>query len=70
MKFLVYEKPMLIIEMLKSQNGNYIIQKALNLENSALKFEVLKVIMKNKECLKNNDFGKKIFKKLSINFFK
>ena len=69
LNFLVYEKPMFIIKMLKSQNGNYIIQKALCLEDSALKFEMMKVIMKNKEYLKNSGFGKKIFKKLSKNFF-
>ena len=69
LNFLVYEKPMFIIKMLKNQNGNYIIQKALCLEDSALKFEMMKVIMKNKEYLKNSGFGKKIYKKLSKNFF-
>ena len=69
LKFLVYEKPIYIIKMLINQNGNYIIQKALCLEDSVLKFEMMKVIMKNKEYLKNNGFGKKIFKKLLKNYF-
>ena len=55
--------------MLINQNGNYIIQKALCLEDSVLKFEMMKIIMKNKEYLKNNGFGKKIFKKLLKNYF-
>ena len=33
LNYLIKEKPMIIVDMLNDKNGNYIIQKAINLED-------------------------------------